>query len=188
MRKYVLSGALAVVCAGSLAAAQQSPATSQPTTQPGTTATQPAASTTLVGCLYHEKDVPGRQPNVAEQAGVMEDYILADAKTAAQPGAATPGATGTAGSVPATGNMYKVEQIADEKLRPLVGKRVEVTGRIDPEGATPRGTTGAAPGAAGAKPDRGLGPDQINLPELEATSIREVSGTCPAKPAKPPTR
>jgi hypothetical protein len=71
--------------------------------------------------------------------------------------------------------MYKVEKIPDERLKALVGKRVEVTGRIDPEG-TP--TT-----PAGAGPDRGLGPDRINLPEFEAASIRESSGTCPATPA-----
>ena len=44
---------------------------------PSTTSAQ-AASTTLVGCVYQEKDVPGRAPNVAERAGVMEDYILAE--------------------------------------------------------------------------------------------------------------
>jgi hypothetical protein len=72
--------------------------------------------------------------------------------------------------------MYKVEGPSDEKLKALVGKRVEVTGRIDPEGGP-----GAKPGTP--RPDKGLGPDQINLPEFEATSIREVSGTCPATPA-----
>jgi hypothetical protein len=73
--------------------------------------------------------------------------------------------------------MYKVESIPDERLKGLVGKRVEVTGKIDPEGfpATNR------PGAA--TPDKGPGPDQINLPEFEAASIREIPGTCPATPA-----
>jgi hypothetical protein len=73
--------------------------------------------------------------------------------------------------------MYKVEDVADEKLRALVGKRVEVTGRIDPEGG------GLGRPAGGPSPDKGLGPDSINLPEFEATSIKEVSGTCPATPA-----
>jgi hypothetical protein len=76
--------------------------------------------------------------------------------------------------------MYKVEKIPDEQLKALVGKRVEVTGRIDPEGA------GTGRPAAGATPDRGLGPDKINLPEFEAASIREVSGACPATPAPAP--
>ena len=38
-------------------------------------------TTTLVGCLYREDQVPERKPNIAERAGILEDYILADAKT-----------------------------------------------------------------------------------------------------------
>ncbi len=75
--------------------------------------------------------------------------------------------------------MYKVENIEDTRLRALVGKRVEVMGRVDPQGST-RAPGGATPQP---QPDRGIGPDQINLPELEATSIREVSGTCAGKPS-----
>jgi hypothetical protein len=74
--------------------------------------------------------------------------------------------------------MYKVENIPDERLKALVGKRVEVIGRIDPEGR------GRQAGAGGGTRDRGLGPDEINLPEFEAASIRETTGTtCPATPA-----
>jgi hypothetical protein len=36
------------------------------------------ASTTITGCVYQEKDVPGRAPNPAERAGILEDYILAE--------------------------------------------------------------------------------------------------------------
>jgi hypothetical protein len=142
--------------------------------RPAATAQQP--TTSLVGCLYREDQVPGRAPNVAERAGVLEDYILADAATPAAPAKpdSAPGAVGTSGSAPASGNMYKVEGPADERLKALVGKRVEVTGRIDPEGS-------ATPG--GPRPDRGPGPDAISLPEFEATSVREIAGTCPATPA-----
>ena len=69
---------------------------------------RPRANLTLVGCLYHEKSGPGRTPNVAEKAGVLEDYILADASMPAD---------ATKNTTLATGNMYKVEHIADEKLR-----------------------------------------------------------------------
>lgn len=135
-------------------------------------AAAPPTTMTLAGCLYREEQVPGRKPNVAERAGVLEDYILADASIASgtKPGLIS-------GATPASGNMYKVEGPSDERLKALVGKRVEVTGRIDPEGGP-----GASPGAP--RPDRGLGPDTINLPEFEATSVREVSGAaCPATPA-----
>jgi hypothetical protein len=176
--------ALAAVLTAALAAAQTPPpGGAQPQTPrypdpQATTPATPAQQTTLVGCLYREDQVPGRTPNVAERAGALEDYILAEATTKsaeARPGATT-GATGTAGTAPASGNMYKVEGPPDERLKALVGKKVEVTGRIDPEGGP-----GATPGTP--RPDRGPGPDQINLPEFEATSIREISGTCPATPA-----
>jgi len=158
-----------------LTAAQAPQGASQSQTPPAVTV-QPTV--TLVGCLYREDQVPGRKPNVVERAGVLEDYILAGASAPgaqAQPGAATPAATGTSGTALTTGNMYKVEKIPDERLKALVGKRVEVNGRIDPEGAPTR--------PAGPGPDRGLGPDRINLPEFEASSIREVTGTCPPMPA-----
>ena len=113
-----------------------------PPRTPGATAQQP--TTTLTGCLYREDQIPGRTPNVAERAGVLEDYILAGASSAGSETrpSATPGATGTSGTAPATGNMYKVEGPADEKLKALVGKKVEVTGRIDPEGITVLAITG----------------------------------------------
>jgi hypothetical protein len=167
--------ACALSLVGSAASAQapqgasrsQTPASSAPpvTVQP---------TLTLTGCLYPESQVPGRKPNVAERAGILEDYILADAST--KPASTTPGATGTSGTAPVTGNMYKVEKIADEQLKALVGKRVEVTGRIDPEGSP------AVPD--GARPDRGLSGDSINLPEFEASSIHQIAGgACPATPA-----
>ena len=171
MKTTIIAATLSLMCAAALTAQeanqQRNPPPQSPRAPGADTTVQP--TTTLAGCLYREEQVPGRKPNVAERAGVLEDYILADASTVGTQ--RQPGPTGT----PASGNMYKVEGPADEKLKALVGKRVEVRGRIDPEGPA------AGPGAP--RPDRGLGPDTINLPEVEATSIREISGTCPAKPA-----
>ncbi len=59
--------ALAIGAAASLSA--QAPAAQQ---------TNGATTSTIVGCVYEEKDVPGRAPNVAERVGVLEDYILAE--------------------------------------------------------------------------------------------------------------
>jgi hypothetical protein len=160
------------------AQARQGGSNSPTPSSPQTPAVSVQPTVTLVGCLYREDQVPGRKPNVAERAGILEDYILAGASamsTQAQPGAAAPAPTGTSGSALTTGNMYKVENIPDERLKALVGKRVEVTGRIDAEGSPTR--------PAGPGPDRGLGPDRINLPEFEASSIQETAGTCPAAPA-----
>jgi hypothetical protein len=171
--------ALAALLIAPLAAAQ-APAQEQPKTQPQV-ATTVKPTTTLAGCLYREDQVAGRQPNVAERAGILEDYILADATIAdaqQQPKPTTGAPTGTAGTIANTGTMYKVENIPDERLKSLVGKRVEVTGRIDPEGRPQLGVGG------GPKPDRSPGGDAISLPEIEASAIREVSGQCPATPAR----
>jgi hypothetical protein len=147
--------------------------------QPKTASQQPV---TLSGCVYREQDVPGRAPNVAERAGILEDYILAEvtpSQPQGTPSTSTPGAAGTSGTVKA-GTMYKLELIEDEKLRAVVGKRVEVTGRIDAEAGDKTATAATPPTT---QTDRVIGRDRIDLPEFEVTSIREVTGTCPAKPS-----
>jgi hypothetical protein len=129
MAKGILVAALISLVMAPLAAAQ-APNANPPQSSPQVSV---RPTTTLTGCLYREEQVPGRKPNVVERAGILEDYILAGVTVK---GEQRP--TGTAGSastaVPSTGTMYKVEKIADEKLKALVGKRVEVTGHIDPEG------------------------------------------------------
>jgi hypothetical protein len=183
---YVRASAVAVVCTGAVfvtqagASSQAQQPQSQPNMQSKTAASQQPV--TLAGCVYREQDVPGRAPNVAERAGVLEDYILAEVTPNQRQGApstSTPGAAGTSGTGKA-GTMYKLELIADEKLRAMVGKRVEVTGRIDAE-AGDQTATSATPSTT--KTDRVIGRDRIDLPEFEVTSIREVTGTCPAKPS-----
>jgi hypothetical protein len=152
---------------------------SQQPSQPGATAQQ--ASTVLTGCVYREKDVPGRAPNIAERAGVLEDYILAEIRPAqAEPG--TPGATGTSGTTETKAHsMYKLELVDDDRLKAVVGKRVEVTGRVDAEAGDTTNPTVTPPSTT--QTDRVLGRDRIDLAEFEVTNIREVTGTCPATPS-----
>jgi hypothetical protein len=196
IKKQFTATTLALFGTAALTAAQASQGAGQPPA-PRPSPQSPAATgekptTTMVGCLYREDQIPGRKPNVAERAGVMEDYILADATmssgqarsegssgaTGTSGSTSAPGATGTSGSASSSGKMYKVESIPDERLKALVGKKVEVTGKIDQGGSA---TSTGAPA-----PDRNPGsPDDIELPEFEAASIREVSGTCPATPAAP---
>jgi hypothetical protein len=175
-----VAAAIAVTMASVSAQTPQNPPTTQPpTTQPpATQQTSPSmqAEKTLTGCVYEEKDVPGRTPNVAEKAGVMEDYILVTSAsasaTAGTTGTNPPSAAATTGMM-AEGKAFKLEKIADERLKAVVGKRVEVTGRVD------EGTTGTT----GAKPDQNPGsPDKIELPEFEVTALKEVEGSCPATP------
>jgi hypothetical protein len=131
--------------------------------------------------VYREQDIAGRTPNVAEKAGILEDYIFAEMSSTAAPSStspsSTPGATGTSGTAT---RMFKLEKADDEKLSDLVGKRVQVTGRIDREA----GDATTAPSSAANAPDRSAGPDKIDLAEFEVSSIHEVAGTCPTSPNK----
>jgi hypothetical protein len=178
MKRLWMSGAAAVFAMSMATVGAQTPQTSPEQTQPPTTQNPQSsaaqeATTTLTGCVYKEADIPGRSPNVAERAGVLEDYILVTSASAS----ATPGATGTSGTAAIPeGKAFKLERIADEKLSAVVGKRVEVTGKVDKDDA-------ATVGTSGAKTDTNpMSPDQIELPEFEVTDIKEVAGTCPAKP------
>ena len=177
LNKVILAGAWMAGAAAPFAAAQ---APANKTAVPAQAAVTVKPTVTLAGCLYREEQVPGRTPNIAERAGILEDYILADATIVDTKGKPSSGAaTGTSGLIPATGSTYKVENLPDDRLKAVLGKRVEVTGRIEPEGRNRLGVGG------GAQPDRGLGRDTLSFPEIEASSIRQVSGSCPAKAPLP---
>lgn len=179
VRKYVIPTVCAFALAGAVASAQQTTGQQQPPPQQHPQHEMAQAETrTIEGCVYREEDIPGRTPNVAERAGILEDYIL----VASPDPAATAGAVGTTGTAGATGTraaaepkMFKLEHEDDDKLRALVGKRVRVTGKVEAE------RSDRAPTGEPAR-DRGLGPDEIELPELEVTSITETAGECPARP------
>ena len=115
---------------------------------------------------------------MAEKAGVLEDYILADVRPASASG--TAGTTGTSGSS-VQAPMYKLELIEDEKLKAVVGKRVEVTGKIDAEAGDAKAAPATPPSTSPT--DKAIGRDKIDLPEFEVTNIKEVAGNCPATPA-----
>lgn len=170
---------LGCVCVGTLvlgtAARAQNPPASPQQTPPSTRtpAMQDLAQTvTVEGCLVREQDVPGRKPNVAERAGIMEDYILtttkmvkgkAPAAVAGQKRGDPPtGASGTRG-----GAMYEVGGISDEQLKSHLGQRVQIDGtfeNVDRAQATPEKETPAD-----------------DLVGLRGTVIRSVAGKCPAK-------
>ena len=186
MKRLWMSGAAAMMAVSFASVNAQTPQN-----PPQTQQQRPAQSmdnqqtATVTGCVYEEKDVPGRSPNVAERAGVLEDYILVPSTDAASATAGTTGTTppagtaGTAGTAAMKHKAFKLEHADDEKLKAMVGKRVEVTGKIDADA----GDTANRPATAGAPAqDRSMGPDQIELAEFEVTSIREVAGTCPATP------
>ncbi len=168
LKNFALTSALAVMFAGAAVHAQ-TPATDQPadSTQRATT-TQSEGTNTISGCLYRERDIPGRSPNVAERAGVLEDYILV-----------TSGSSSSASGAAGAHKMFKLEHASDERLREFVGKRVEVTGKADAEAGDSTTSPATTPRA-----DDSAGPDKVEIAEFEVASIRAASGggECPATP------
>jgi hypothetical protein len=147
-------------------AAQYPPSNPQNPPQTPPSAAQDQTPATVEGCLMREQDIPGRKPNVAERAGAAEDYILASVKVikgSAPQGSteqAKPGEpTGTSGKL---APMYDVKGIDDEKLKPLVGKRVQIDGTFADVAKSP---------TAGGTED---------LVDIRGTAIRPASGECPA--------
>jgi hypothetical protein len=171
MSRYLIGCAFAGVVAFTAAVAAQDPPRTPPQTPtPGTSASQQSAKTvTVEGCLMREADVPGRKPNVAERAGMGEDYILTSTKmvkgtapTASTPSKTEDKPTGTAGI---RAMMYEVAGIEGDKLKEHAGQRVQIDGTFE-------------------NVDRAKGTGQTasdELVELRGTTIRKVAGECPAK-------
>ena len=171
--RHVLLGGMLAFTLGLTATAAQNPTTPPPPpnparSNPAHTRTQ-ALVVTVEGCVMREEDVPGWKPNVAERAGMAEDYILTTTKmikgAAPAPAQARPGETPTGTSGLAA--MYEIKGIDNEKLKQHVGRRVQIEGTfedVDPNRPTPDKATSAD-----------------DLVELSGTSIRQVAGECPAK-------
>jgi hypothetical protein len=152
MRRSLLAAVVAGAIALTTSLMAQDPKTPPPS--PSTPATQAQSSTvTVEGCVMREADVPGRKPNVAERAGIAEDYILTSTKMikgSAPTGKAGAGdkPTGTAG---AGGAMYEIRGIDDTQLKQHVGRRVQIEGtfanvdraKAPPECAKPGDDTAA---------------------------------------------
>ncbi len=103
MSRKVFGGAF--VLASGMSGALAAQGASQGAAQRLATSAQASGpqAVTVEGCLVREQAVAGREPNVAERAGIMEDYILTNVKFlkgsphAAHSPAGTAGATGTTG-------------------------------------------------------------------------------------------
>jgi hypothetical protein len=205
----------ALVVSGALAINAQTPTSQPPGQQTGQRAGEQQRANagdqqvTISGCLRAEKDVPGRTPNVAERAGVGEDYILTNVKMG----------QGSSTSGIGLAQMYKVEGLGDTELKKHLNHQVEVVGRLQMRGGTGmsgagRGTTGGttagttggtaagttggttggttsgttggtttgtAGGTTAGTTGRTTAGPGAELPEIEATSVRMVANTCQAQ-------
>jgi len=164
---YALSGAV-VLASAAMAQNPQTPspqAPAPPTTAPATGSTTGSQDrptmVTVEGCLVREADVPGRKPNIAERAGVTEDYILTSTKMVK--GTAPAASLGSTRSASA---MYEVEGISEADLKTHLGRRVQIDGTF---ANTDR-----------AKPSTSEGANE-ELVELRGSVIRSAAGDCTAK-------
>ncbi len=163
---------------------------SQPSTQPRTTAQRDAQSgtpITLIGCVQREADYrkatdAGRGGPVATGVGLGNEYVLVNAMTA----------TGSAGSQGADcaaasgGSAYELSGSKEGELAQFVGRRVELVGMMKNSDTAvgTSGSGGAAVGTAGSGSATSGGFDplgqDLRLPEVDVTSIREAAATPPA--------
>ena len=167
----------------------QTPRSSSPTPQTSAPNTQtPRASgdqATVTGCIQREADYrrtagAGRGGAVGTGLGVANEFVLANAtmspagassSAAATTGAPESAATGTTGANSNT--AYELTGPNEGRAATYVGKRVEISGVLKPTDTAPAG------GATASVP----GSQDLKLRELEVTSIREATGSCPSTTA-----
>ena len=143
---------------------------------------------TVVGCVQRETDY--RQARDAGRGGVAgtgvgagNEFVLADASSAssttasARPGSEPNAPTGTSGSAAMT---YELSGPNEGQVAQYVGRRVEISGKVKPAETSASGQpTG---GATAGQPPRGVdvASKDLKLRELEVTSVRATTGTCPS--------
>jgi hypothetical protein len=124
--------------------------------------TPPPPSVSVEGCVVTENEIPGRKANLAERAGLAEDFILVGAKVVKGKAPAVPkddsGGVVSAGLRP----MYEIGGLTDEQLKVHVGRRVRIEGSF---GNLDRDATPSDP-----KND--------DLVELNVATIRQIPGNC----------
>jgi hypothetical protein len=174
----------------------------QTTTQqtPSTTAAQEdramGEQVTVTGCIQKEEDY--RRAQDAGKGGVAgtglgagNEFVLVNASSSmgasATTGAMEGKAAGTAGAASSTAGSagtwtaYELTGSGEAQAAQHVGHRVEIMGKLKAAevGASGRPTGGPTAG----KPPEGVDvmSKDLALRELEVSSIKQVSGSCPAK-------
>jgi hypothetical protein len=123
---------------------------------------------TVEGCVADENEIPGRQANLAERAGIAEDFILTNANVikGTAPSTATDDTSGGVVSK-ALRPMFEIGGLSSQQLKTHLGHRVRIEGTF--------GNVG--------RPDGGA-PLNDDLVELNGTTIVQVPGACTAVPRK----
>jgi hypothetical protein len=142
-RFVMIAGILTISSGVGLAAGRQPRPTQQsPTTTP--THTSAERKVNLEGCVFRNRAMSAALPT-SRSKGSGDDYIVADTKAIS----ASPGLTVSDGKV------FRLDQVDQDKLRELIGRRALVSGRVD---------------------------DKSEPAVLQVISIIETVGSCPAAP------
>jgi hypothetical protein len=190
MRTLLIGLASASFAAVTVAAQNPPPMPPQePTTQTqprtGADPRDTGRTVTVEGCLMREADVPGLKPNIAERAGVTEDFVITSAKV-------IKGSDPAAGESRSTAStMFGVEGLSKNQIESNLNRRVEIDGTIEGKDDRARGDTTRSPVPPRPEPSapdptpnpRGMkapGDSAGDLAQLQAKAIRTVPGDCPA--------
>jgi hypothetical protein len=193
-----IAGSFATMLFVSAAAFAQSNDRFTPTreTQGSETASTQAENTsgsmTVVGCLIREADyrkAHGVGKGALGGVGLGDEFVLVDATTVASP-SSTGSASVTNPALPSsasptsgtcaeagTGQAYRMTGKLEDKLKPFVGHRMEITGQFD----HPRDAKTAA-GETNAKL-----PAEIRIASYREASARQAPATASAVPAPAPS-
>ena len=124
----------------SVAAAQSKSAAAQQKTQ----ASPPSGTMTLTGCLIREADyrrAHGLGKGALGGVGLGDEFVLVDATevpsgsgpAATEPSSTSPSPSAQRCTETGTGRAYRMTGKAEDKLKPFVGHRMQITGEFDHE-------------------------------------------------------
>lgn len=147
--------------------------------QPGA-GTAPGGEITVTGCIQREADYrqardAGKGGAAGTGVGAGNEFILMNASAKA---GADSGPVGTSG---AAATAYELTGSGEGQAAQFVGKRVEIIGRLKAAETSASGKpTG---GATAGPPPSGVDATSkdLQLRELEVSSVKEATGACPAK-------
>ena len=185
MKARMSSGAFAagLLALGTVAFAQA--ASQEPQQPPPGARTSAGGQITVTGCIQREADYrkaqdAGRGGAAGTGVGAGNEFILADASASPSTGGAEPssptGPSGTSGS----SSAYELTGPNEGQAAQFVGQRVEITGMLKPAevAASGKPTGGATAGQPPAGAD--VMSKDLRLREIEVSSIKQTTGTCPA--------
>jgi len=102
----------------------------------------------LDGCVFPKRALSSKEPVTvpAGSAGTVDDYVVTETHVI----------SASTGLPALEGRVFTVKGVEPEKLRDLIGKRAQVSARVD---------------------------DKPSMPELQVISVIETVGSCPAVPS-----